>query len=84
MNGGLAIKATPNMHIIIFKHDLNVNFSVLKKNTAINVVHNGLVFYKTIASDKLTNFIDINHNVAPMLPNNPLIKSFLIMLYYLG
>lgn len=47
----------------------------------INVVHKGLVFIKITASETVTNFNDRKQERNPTPPIQPLVISFLIILF---
>lgn len=71
----------PIMPVKMKKKSRNEYFSVFIINTAANEVQSGLVFWSTVASERGMSLIAENHITAVTLPNKPLTKSFLSVLF---
>ncbi|CAK84243.1 unnamed protein product (macronuclear) [Paramecium tetraurelia] len=82
--GGLEIKITPKRQNKISRIVLFVIASFFRIQAKINVVHKGLVFIKTTASETVTNFNDKKQERNPTPPMQPRVISFLIVLLERG
>ncbi|CAD8210007.1 unnamed protein product [Paramecium pentaurelia] len=78
--GGLEIKITPKRQNKISRIVLFVITSFFRMYAKIKVVHKGLVFIKTTASETVTNFNDKKQERNPTPPMQPRVISFLSVL----
>ncbi|CAD8169642.1 unnamed protein product [Paramecium octaurelia] len=82
--GGLEIKITPKRQNKISRIVLFVIASFFRMYAKMNVVHNGLVFIKTTASETVTNFNDKKQERNPTPPMQPRVINFFIVLLERG